>query len=114
MSTLTAAQPSRRDFIQVSTAAMAVAGVAAIAWPLIDQMNPDSTTEAFAAIEVDLSAIAVGQIVSLMVACVMTPIQWSLLSIIAGYLWYLLKSKNVSKLTNHHEATKLLPWFFLR
>ena len=63
MSTLTASQPSRRDFLQVSTAALAVGGVAAIAWPLVDQMNPDSTIQAFAAIEVDLSAIAVGQIV---------------------------------------------------
>ena len=62
MSTLTVAPPSRRDFLYISTAAMATVGVAA--WPLIDQMNPDAAIQAFASIDVDLSAIAVGQIVT--------------------------------------------------
>ena len=41
---------------------MAAVGAAAVAWPLISQMNPDaSTIAAGAPIEVDLSPIATGQ-----------------------------------------------------
>ena len=36
----------------------------AIVWPLIDQMNPDASTLALASIEVDISAIQEGQIVT--------------------------------------------------
>ena len=56
--------PSRRDFIHIAAAAAAVGGVAAVAWPLIDQMNPDASTLALAAIEVDISAIPEGQIIT--------------------------------------------------
>jgi ubiquinol-cytochrome c reductase iron-sulfur subunit len=51
----------RRDFIVVATYAMAGIGAAAVAWPLIDQMNPAADTLALASIEVDVSKIAVGQ-----------------------------------------------------
>ena len=64
MTTLTVDTPTRRDFLYISTAALGVAGVGAVAWPLIDQMNPDSSTAAMASIEVDLAPIAVGQIVT--------------------------------------------------
>ncbi|MEK9850771.1 MAG: ubiquinol-cytochrome c reductase iron-sulfur subunit [Candidatus Puniceispirillum sp.] len=53
--------PGRRDFIVVGTYAMAGLGGAAVAWPLIDQMNPAADTLALANIEVDISKIAVGQ-----------------------------------------------------
>ena len=53
--------PSRRDFIVVGTYAMAGLGAAAVAWPLIDQMNPAADTLALANIEVDVSKIAEGQ-----------------------------------------------------
>ena len=33
-------EPGRRDFIVVATYAMAGLGAAAVAWPLIDQLNP--------------------------------------------------------------------------
>jgi ubiquinol-cytochrome c reductase iron-sulfur subunit len=56
--------PSRRDFLFITTAAVAVVGTASLAWPLIDQMNPDASTLALASIEVDLSAIAEGQILT--------------------------------------------------
>ena len=54
MSTLAIENASRRDFLYVATLAVGASGVAAIAWPLIDQMNPDRSTMAMAAIEVDL------------------------------------------------------------
>ena len=53
--------PGRRDFIVVATYAMAGLGAAAVAWPLIDQLNPAADTLALANIEVDISKISVGQ-----------------------------------------------------
>jgi len=61
MSTVAVEPQSRRDFLFLSTGAVAAVGVGALAWPLIDQMNPDRSTVATAAIEVDLSPILVGQ-----------------------------------------------------
>jgi ubiquinol-cytochrome c reductase iron-sulfur subunit len=53
---------TRRDFLYVATGSVAAVGAAAVAWPLISQMNPDaSTIAAGAPIEVDLSPIAEGQ-----------------------------------------------------
>jgi ubiquinol-cytochrome c reductase iron-sulfur subunit len=54
-------EPGRRDFIVVATYAMAGLGAAAVAWPLIDQLNPAADTLALANIEVDISKISVGQ-----------------------------------------------------
>jgi ubiquinol-cytochrome c reductase iron-sulfur subunit len=51
----------RRDFIHILAAAMTVGGAAAVAWPLIDQMNPSADTLALASIEVDYSKVALGQ-----------------------------------------------------
>jgi len=56
--------PTRRDFLYVTTAAVGAVGAAAAVWPLIDQMNPDATVKALAVIEADLSAIEVGQSVT--------------------------------------------------
>jgi len=56
--------PNRRDFLYLATGAVGAVGVGAVAWPLIDQMNPDASTVALAAIEVDISAIPEGQIVT--------------------------------------------------
>jgi len=47
-------EPGRRDFIVVATYAMAGLGAAAVAWPLIDQLNPAADTLALANIEVDI------------------------------------------------------------
>jgi ubiquinol-cytochrome c reductase iron-sulfur subunit len=55
---------NRRDFLYLATGAVGAVGVGAVAWPLIDQMNPDASTVALAAIEVDISAIPEGQIVT--------------------------------------------------
>ena len=52
---------SRRDFIYILTAAMAVGGAGAVAWPLIDQMNPAADTLALGSIEVDFTKVPLGQ-----------------------------------------------------
>jgi len=60
--TTSSAEPTRRDFLFVATGAAAAVGAAAVAWPLISQMNPDaSTIAAGAPIEVDLAPISEGQ-----------------------------------------------------
>ncbi len=52
---------SRRDFLYLSTAAVGAVGTALAVWPLIDSMNPAADVLALATIEIDLSAIEVGQ-----------------------------------------------------
>ena len=52
---------NRRDFLYVATAGMSAVGVAAMAWPFIDSMNPSKDVLALSSIEVDLSGIEVGQ-----------------------------------------------------
>jgi len=58
-------EPTRRDFLYVATGGFAAIGAAAAIWPLIDQMNPDASVLALAAIEVDISNIPVGQEITL-------------------------------------------------
>ncbi len=64
MSHAEAINPSRRDFLFLTTGAVAAVGAASVAWPLIDQMNPDATTLAMSSIEVDLAPIQEGQILT--------------------------------------------------
>jgi ubiquinol-cytochrome c reductase iron-sulfur subunit len=64
VTTISAAEPTRRDFLFVATGAAGAIGAAATLVPLIAQMNPDaSTIAAGAPIEVDLGPIADGQII---------------------------------------------------
>jgi ubiquinol-cytochrome c reductase iron-sulfur subunit len=58
------AEPTRRDFLYIATGAMGVIGAGSLAWPFIDQMNPDASALALASTEVDISAIQPGQIVT--------------------------------------------------
>ena len=51
----------RRDFIYIATGAFAAAGAAAVAWPLVNQMNPSADVLALAQIDVDISSIVPGQ-----------------------------------------------------
>ena len=60
--------PSRRDFIHIAAGAAAVGAAAALAWPLIDQMNPAGDTLALASIEFDLTKVAKGQQVTVKAA----------------------------------------------
>jgi len=55
------AEPTRRDFLYIATGAMGVVGAGSLAWPFIDQMNPDASALALASIEVDVSAVEEGQ-----------------------------------------------------
>jgi ubiquinol-cytochrome c reductase iron-sulfur subunit len=54
-------EPSRRDFLYIATGAVGAVGAVLVAWPLVDQMNPDAAALALATVEVDISSIAVGQ-----------------------------------------------------
>ena len=60
-------QPStgRRDFLYVATAAVSAVGVGAVAWPLINQMNPDASVLALASTEFDLSGVEEGSSVTI-------------------------------------------------
>ncbi|MBL1257208.1 ubiquinol-cytochrome c reductase iron-sulfur subunit [Methylocystis sp. Sn-Cys] len=60
----TPAEPSRRDILYIATGAAATVAAGGMVWPLISQMNPDASTLALASTEVDLSSVAVGQIVT--------------------------------------------------
>ena len=57
-------QPSRRDFIFLATGAFAAVGAASIAWPIVDQMNPDATALALSKIEGDISQLERGQAIT--------------------------------------------------
>jgi ubiquinol-cytochrome c reductase iron-sulfur subunit len=64
VTTMSSAEPTRRDFLYIATGAAAAVGTAAALVPLIAQMNPDaSTVAAGAPVEIDLTPIAAGQIV---------------------------------------------------
>ena len=54
-------EPTRRDFLYIATGSVAAVGAAGLAWPFIDQMNPDAGTLALASIEVNVSSVAAGQ-----------------------------------------------------
>lgn len=54
-------EPTRRDFLTLSTAAVGAVGVAVAAWPFINSLNPAADTLALASTEVDLAAIEEGQ-----------------------------------------------------
>jgi ubiquinol-cytochrome c reductase iron-sulfur subunit len=53
--------PSRRDFIHIAAVAAAAGGALAVAWPLVDQMNPSGDTLALSSIEFDLTKVQLGQ-----------------------------------------------------
>jgi ubiquinol-cytochrome c reductase iron-sulfur subunit len=51
----------RRDFINIAAVSFAGVGVATVALPLVNQMNPSADVLALASTEVDISKIAPGQ-----------------------------------------------------
>jgi ubiquinol-cytochrome c reductase iron-sulfur subunit len=64
VTTMSSAEPTRRDFLYIATGSVAAVAAAAALVPLIAQMNPDaSTIAAGAPIEVDLAPVAVGQVI---------------------------------------------------
>ena len=52
--------PSRRDFLYITTAVFGATGAASVAWPLIDQLNPSASVSALSSIEADISSIPEG------------------------------------------------------
>ena len=58
--TLDVDKATRRDFLYITTGAFGVVGAASVAWPLIDQLNPDASVKAVSTIEVDISSIEPG------------------------------------------------------
>jgi ubiquinol-cytochrome c reductase iron-sulfur subunit len=64
VTTMSSAEPTRRDFLLIATGAAGAIAAGFAAVPLIAQMNPDaSTVAAGAPIEVDLTPIAEGQVI---------------------------------------------------
>ncbi len=63
MSQASLIEPSRRDFLNLTTGAVGVVGGALAIWPLVAQMNPDASTLSLASIEVDLKPIKEGQMI---------------------------------------------------
>jgi ubiquinol-cytochrome c reductase iron-sulfur subunit len=57
---------TRRDFLFIASGAVGAVGVAAVVWPLINQLNPDASVLALASVEFDLSAIEEGQSVTIL------------------------------------------------
>ena len=57
---------NRRDFIFTASYALGAVGVGAVAWPLIDQMNPDASVKALASTEVDVSGVERGQSITVL------------------------------------------------
>ncbi len=56
----TLGEPTRRDFLYLTTGMAGVVGAVAVAWPFIDQMRPDASTLALASVDVDVSALEPG------------------------------------------------------
>ena len=58
--------PNRRDFLTVAATSWAALGGLATLWPLVQQMNPDASTQALATVEVDLGPVKEGQAITVM------------------------------------------------
>jgi ubiquinol-cytochrome c reductase iron-sulfur subunit len=52
---------TRRDFLYYATAGAGAVATGAAVWPLVNQMNPSADVQALASIFVDVSAVEVGQ-----------------------------------------------------
>jgi len=57
---------SRRDILMVAAGSWAAVGAAASLWPLVQQMNPDASTQALASVEIDLTQVKPGQAITVM------------------------------------------------
>jgi len=60
------ADGTKRDFLKLIAGSGAAIGVAAIAWPFIDSMNPSKDVLALSSIDVDLTPIVTGQGITVM------------------------------------------------
>src|SRR5689334_1487557 len=55
---------TRRDFMNLLVNSVAVFGAAAVAWPIINSLNPSQDVLALSSIEVDISHVEVGQAIT--------------------------------------------------
>lgn len=55
---------NRRDFLYLTAVAFGAVGAGSVAWPFVHSLNPAADTLALASIEVDLSAVEVGQAIT--------------------------------------------------
>ena len=56
----------RRDFLFTATYALGAVGVVSAIWPLVDQMNPDSSVKALSTTEVDITNIDPGKTITVL------------------------------------------------
>ena len=59
-------KPERREFLFTASYAVGAVGVAAVVWPLVDQMNPDASVKALASTEVDVSSVKPGNTITVL------------------------------------------------
>ena len=59
-------QSKRRNFLFTVTYTIGAVGIGAAMWPLIDQMNPDSSVKALATTEVDVSSVEIGKTITVL------------------------------------------------
>ena len=57
---------SKRDFLFTASYTLGAVGIGATIWPLIDQMNPDTSVKALATTEVDLTQIEPGNSITVL------------------------------------------------
>jgi ubiquinol-cytochrome c reductase iron-sulfur subunit len=57
--------PTRRDFLYLTTAAVAGVGALGVAWSFVNSMNPSADVLAVSTTEVDLAPVAVGQSITI-------------------------------------------------
>jgi len=59
-------QSERREFLFTVTYTIGAVGVGATIWPLVDQMNPDSSVKALATTEGDVSGVEAGKTITVL------------------------------------------------
>ena len=59
-------KPKRRDFLFTASYAIGAVGVGVAVWPLVDQMNPDTSVKALASTEVDISSVEPGKSITVL------------------------------------------------
>ena len=65
ITTVGSPDPTKRDFLKMVTGFSAAIGVAALAWPLIDSMNPAKDVLALSSVDADLAPIEAGQAITI-------------------------------------------------
>ncbi len=64
ITTVGAADPTKRDFLKLVTGSAVAIGLGAIVWPFVDSMSPAKDVLALSSIEVDLAPVQEGQAVT--------------------------------------------------